>query len=44
MLALTTASVGYSYRVKVEEQALFEMIDDEYRECMCRTWEFFPGW
>jgi protein-S-isoprenylcysteine O-methyltransferase Ste14 len=44
--ALVTAGVGaavYSYRARVEEQALVGAFGDEYREYRRRTWKFLPG-
>jgi protein-S-isoprenylcysteine O-methyltransferase Ste14 len=44
--ALVTAAIGlaaYSYRVRVEEQALLAAFGDEYREYRRRTWKFLPG-
>lgn len=44
--ALVTAGIGlaaYSYRVRVEEQALVAAFGDEYREYRRRTWKFLPG-
>jgi protein-S-isoprenylcysteine O-methyltransferase len=44
--ALVTAAIGfaaYSYRVRVEEQALLIAFGDEYREYRRRTWKFLPG-
>lgn len=44
--ALVTAAIGlaaYSYRVRVEEQALLAAFGDEYREYRRHTWKFLPG-
>jgi protein-S-isoprenylcysteine O-methyltransferase len=44
--AFVTAAIGlaaYSYRVRVEEQALLAAFGDEYREYRRRTWKFLPG-
>jgi protein-S-isoprenylcysteine O-methyltransferase Ste14 len=44
--ALVTAAIGfaaYSYRVRVEEQALLIAFREEYREYRRRTWKFLPG-
>ena len=44
--ALVTVGVGaavYSYRARVEEQALVGAFGDEYREYRRRTWKFLPG-
>jgi protein-S-isoprenylcysteine O-methyltransferase Ste14 len=44
--ALVTAMIGvmvYSYRVRVEEQALVTTFGDEYREYRRHTWKFLPG-
>jgi protein-S-isoprenylcysteine O-methyltransferase Ste14 len=44
--ALVIAAIGlaaYSYRVRVEEQALLAAFGDEYREYHRRTWRFLPG-
>lgn len=43
---LVTAAIGlaiYSYRVRVEEQALLAAFGDEYGEYRRRTWKFLPG-
>jgi protein-S-isoprenylcysteine O-methyltransferase len=44
--ALVTAAIGfaaYSYRVRVEEQALLVAFGEEYSQYRRRTWKFLPG-
>ncbi len=44
--ALVGAAIGlavYSYRVRVEEQALLAAFGDNYREYRRHTWKFLPG-
>ncbi len=43
LIVLIFALSAFSYRVRVEEQALLAGLGDSYREYMRRTWRFFPG-
>jgi protein-S-isoprenylcysteine O-methyltransferase Ste14 len=42
LAVLVLASIGYTYRVSVEEKALLQALGDPYREYMQRTKRFIP--
>jgi protein-S-isoprenylcysteine O-methyltransferase Ste14 len=44
LLTVIICLLTYSYRVRVEEQALVTALGNTYRDYMRRTWRFFPGW
>lgn len=44
ILTVVVTWVAFSYRVRVEEQALLSAFGVEYSEYIKRTWKFFPGY
>jgi protein-S-isoprenylcysteine O-methyltransferase Ste14 len=43
LLVLVFSLSGYLNRVRIEEEALLEVLGSEYRDYMHHTWRFFPG-
>jgi protein-S-isoprenylcysteine O-methyltransferase Ste14 len=44
LAALAPISAATLYRIRVEEKALLEGIEEEYRVYMQQTWRLIPGW